>query len=76
MAAYIVEVLRTERIYFKIDATDPGDAEQRYLTDGDETGSESVESEPDVVSVTLAETRPWAREHEAHVPADPERRPS
>lgn len=54
MAAYVVEALRTERIYFRIDATDPEDAKQRYLMDGDETGSESVESEPEIVSVTLA----------------------
>jgi hypothetical protein len=56
MAAYVVEVKRTERIYFKIDATDPGDAELRYLMDGDETGSEAG-SEPEVVSVTLAEAQ-------------------
>jgi hypothetical protein len=57
MAAYVVEVLRTERIFFEIDAADREDAERRYLMDGDETGSESVESEPEIVSVTRAEDR-------------------
>ena len=40
MAAYVVEVLRTERIYFTIDAADPEDAARRYLMDGEETGSQ------------------------------------
>lgn len=56
MTAYVVEVLRTERIYFEINATSPEDAERRYLTDGDEIGSESVESQPEIVSVTPAAT--------------------
>lgn len=56
MAAYVVEVLRTERIYFTIDAADPEDAARRYLMDGEETGSESAESEPEIVSVTQAGT--------------------
>ena len=41
---------------FTIDAADPEDAARRYLMDGEETGSESAESEPEIVSVTQAGT--------------------
>jgi hypothetical protein len=57
MTAYVVEVLRTERIYFEIDATDPEDAARLYLVYGNETGSESVESQPEIISITQAEAR-------------------
>jgi hypothetical protein len=54
MQEYVVEVLRTERIYFQLSATSADDAEARYLEDGDEIGSKSVGDTPEVVSVTLA----------------------
>lgn len=52
MPGYIIEARRTELIYFRVNAENPEDAESRYLTDGEEIGSDSP-SEPDVLSVTL-----------------------
>lgn len=52
---YRVTVERTELIEFTLVATDPADAEARYLMDGDETGSKTVGT--NVVSVELAPTQ-------------------
>jgi hypothetical protein len=42
MARWKVTVDRTERIEFELDALDMYDAEERYLTDGEEVGSETM----------------------------------
>ncbi|MFG3132931.1 hypothetical protein ACGFZU_35185 [Streptomyces tendae] len=42
---YTVTVHRTEAISFRVLADSPEDAEARYLSDGDETGSDTVATE-------------------------------
>jgi hypothetical protein len=43
MDSYEVTVSRTEVISFTLPATSASDAEERYLTDGEETGSKTAE---------------------------------
>lgn len=45
MTRWAVEVDRTERIIFEVDADSMEDAVERYLGDGDETSSQSLEAE-------------------------------
>jgi hypothetical protein len=53
MAKFIVYVRRSERIGFEIEARDAGDAQERYLADGDEVYASKASIE--VESVALAE---------------------
>jgi hypothetical protein len=46
---HTVWVTRTERIAFQVDATSKADAEDRYLSDGDEVGSETIGTEVEKV---------------------------
>ena len=39
MPRYLIDARRTEDVTFAIEATDPQDALQRYLRDGDEVAS-------------------------------------
>lgn len=54
MALYEVTASRTESIMFVVDADSPEDAEARYLIDGDEVASKTVELS--VGTVQLAES--------------------
>lgn len=49
MPTYEVTVSRTERITFQLTAASPQDAEDRYLSDGEETASKT--SDLSVLSV-------------------------
>ena len=53
MALYEVIITRTEEISFVLEAKDADDATERYLMDGDETGS--VTSAMEVLSAGLAQ---------------------
>lgn len=54
MKDYIVTVQRTEWISFRVRASSPQDAEERYLMDGDEIASGGP-SQPEVTSIMLEE---------------------
>lgn len=43
MGTFLVSVLRTESISFEVEAESREDAEARYLMDGEETGSKTVD---------------------------------
>lgn len=49
---YTVTTSRTELITYEILADSPQDAEERYLTDGEETGSKTTALEVDSVEPT------------------------
>ncbi|MFD6334889.1 hypothetical protein ACFWGI_35670 [Streptomyces niveus] len=55
---YEVTVFRTEVITFTLRASSAQDAEQRYLVDGDESASETVELRVDSVERQQEPTRP------------------
>ncbi|MFI0813473.1 hypothetical protein [Streptomyces echinatus] len=47
--SYLVTVFRTEKITFTLTARSAHDAEERYLLDGEETGSDTVELRVDTI---------------------------
>lgn len=53
MPTFYVTQRRAEEIVYRIEATDADDAEERFLSDGDETFSETVDD--DVIGVQLVD---------------------
>ena len=49
MPRFSVLVSRTEHITFELDADDAADASARYLSDGEEVSSRTVDDGPEVI---------------------------
>ncbi|MGW6792399.1 hypothetical protein [Streptomyces chartreusis] len=64
---YTVTITRTEAIEFEVEAESEEDAEERYLMDGDETGSETVSTTVNSVTASPPER---ARHDLRHALAD------